>query len=199
MNQHVRMHGASPTTQAAEGLQRRRFSVAEIEAMVKAGILEESERFELIGGEVVPMSPKGIRHELVKAALNRFWGRRCPESVHFNVETTFRLDESSFVEPDFVFYRAEDGLENLKPSNALLAVEVSDSSLAYDLGRKTRIYASFGVREVWVVDAIKLVTHVHAKPGLAGYSDVRDIGPGDPLGLPFAPEVAVVLRELDLR
>ena len=48
------------TTQAAEGMLRRRFTVEELEAMVAAGILGEDERIELIGGEVVPMSPKAI-------------------------------------------------------------------------------------------------------------------------------------------
>ena len=36
-------------TRAAEGLPRRRFTVAEVEAMVAAGILDEEERVELIG------------------------------------------------------------------------------------------------------------------------------------------------------
>ena len=37
-------------TSAAEGLPRRRFTVAEVEAMVAAGVMEEDERVELIGG-----------------------------------------------------------------------------------------------------------------------------------------------------
>ena len=59
----------SRTTMAAEGLPRRSFTVAELEQMVAAGILEEDERIELMWGEVVPMSPKGNHHELLKAAL----------------------------------------------------------------------------------------------------------------------------------
>jgi hypothetical protein len=50
-------------TTAAEGLPRRRFTVAELEQMVAAGILDEDERIELIGGEIVPMSPRGDQHE----------------------------------------------------------------------------------------------------------------------------------------
>ena len=64
------------TTQAAEGMLRRRFTVEELEAMVAAGILGEDERIELIGGEVVPMSPKGNSHEVLKHALNHYWARR---------------------------------------------------------------------------------------------------------------------------
>jgi len=45
---NVPLHSRS--TQAAEGLPRRRFTVAEVEAMVEAGIMDEDERVELIGG-----------------------------------------------------------------------------------------------------------------------------------------------------
>ena len=53
------MGSVARVTSAAEGLPRRRFTVAEVEAMVAAGVMEEDERVELIGGELVPMSPKG--------------------------------------------------------------------------------------------------------------------------------------------
>ncbi len=57
---------AARTTTAAEDLPRRRFTIAEVEAMVAAGVMDEDERIELIGGELVPMSPKGFAHEAVK-------------------------------------------------------------------------------------------------------------------------------------
>jgi Uma2 family endonuclease len=87
------------------------------------------------------------------------------------LETTFRLDEDAFLEPDFIFYRTSTGLVNLRPENALLTIELSDSSLEYDLGRKARLYVSFGIRELWVVDAVKLVTHIHRRPGIEGYEE----------------------------
>ena len=42
-------------TRAAEGLPRRRFTVAEVEAMVEAGIVDDDERVELIGGRLIDM------------------------------------------------------------------------------------------------------------------------------------------------
>lgn len=63
------MGSVARVTSAAEGLPRRRFTVAEVEAMVAAAVMEEDERVELIGGELVPMSPKGNHHEVVKTAL----------------------------------------------------------------------------------------------------------------------------------
>jgi hypothetical protein len=44
-------------TRAAEGLPRRRFTVAEVEA----GIMDGDERVEVIGGKLVPMSPIVLR------------------------------------------------------------------------------------------------------------------------------------------
>ncbi|MCC6205187.1 MAG: Uma2 family endonuclease, partial [Hyphomicrobiales bacterium] len=81
------------TTQAADGMPRRPWSVAEIEAMVAAGIIRESERFELIGGEVVPMSPKGARHEMVKIDLNEHLQRIKAPDLRVGPETTLRLDD----------------------------------------------------------------------------------------------------------
>ena len=70
---------------------RRPFTVAELEQMTAAGILDEDERIELIGGEVVPMSPKGNHHEVVKAALNVHWVRHLPDDLMLVTETTFRF------------------------------------------------------------------------------------------------------------
>jgi Uma2 family endonuclease len=198
MNEQQRRPGLTMTTQAAEGLMRRRWSVTEIEAIVKAGILAEDERFELIGGEVVPMSPKGIRHERVKGTLAEYWYARRPPEIGIIQETTFHLDEDTFVEPDFVFFRKSDGLAHLKPETCLLAVEVADSSLLYDLHRKARLYATFGVREVWVINAQTLLTHVHRQPGLDGYRDKTEIAPDQELVPDFAPALAVTLGALQL-
>jgi hypothetical protein len=57
-------------TRAAEGFDRRSFTVAEILRMQDAGIIAEDENFELIEGEIVPMQAKTHVHELLKSALN---------------------------------------------------------------------------------------------------------------------------------
>jgi Uma2 family endonuclease len=194
----VNLVDSSRTTNAAEGLPRRRFSVAELERMTEAGILMEDERIELIGGEIVPMSPKGNQHEVLKAALNVYWARRLPEDVIFVTETTFRLDPDTYLEPDFVFYSKAIGLKALNGTNARLVVEVADSSLSYDLGRKANVYAGFGVCELWVIDAVKLLTRTHRGPTPTGYSSVQDWPSHHQLVPEVAPDLAVVLSELEL-
>jgi Uma2 family endonuclease len=198
MNQHFRPADVIGTTQAAEGLLRRKWSVAEIEAMVRAGIIAEGERFELIGGDVVPMSPKGNKHEIYKVSLNEFWIKQKSAKYRIAQETTFRLDEHSFSEPDFVFYDAAVTRDQLAPSNTWLGVEISDTTLGYDLGRKPRIYSNAGVRALWVIDVNTLETHQFSQPGIDGYKTLKTLGPNEVLVPDFAPELAVKLSELQL-
>ncbi|MGO9461367.1 MAG: Uma2 family endonuclease [Rhodomicrobium sp.] len=195
---HLRDETLSFATRAAEGLPRRRFTMAEIEAMVKAGILDEDERIELIGGELVPMSPKGNHHEVLKAALTLYWARRLPDNLRFATETTFRLTPDTYLEPDFVFYDKATGIRGLKAESAHLVVEIADSSFAYDIGRKAALYASFGIKELWVIHAVRLETRIHRKPSPEGYRETIDLVPDQALAPVFAPELAVTLSELEL-
>jgi Uma2 family endonuclease len=191
---------AARVTSAAEGLPRRRFTVAEVEAMVAAGVMEEDERVELIGGELVPMSPKGNHHEVLKTALLRRWYRLAPDHLDLTPETTFRLSEDTYLEPDVVIYPRTSGLRGLTGANVLLVVEIADSSLSYEIGRKAALYASFGIRELWVIDAVLLATRVFREPAADGYRNAHDAGSADRLAPLFAPDVfALRLDELELR
>jgi len=186
------------TTQAAEGMLRRRFTVEELEAMVAAGILGEDERIELIGGEVVPMSPKGNQHEVLKVALNRYWSKRIPDRLVLAQETTFRLTPDTYVEPDFIFFDSKTRLKDLNADNALFVVEIADSSFAYDIGRKAALYASFGIPELWVIHAVRLETRVHRKPSLTGYQSMLDLPSDQLLVRACSEELAVTLANLQL-
>jgi Uma2 family endonuclease len=195
----MNMSAPPRVTRAAEGLPRRHFTIAEVEAMVAAGVMEEDERIELIGGELVPMSPKGNQHEVVKIALLRRWYRAAPDDCEVAPETTFRLADDTYLEPDIVIYPRAAGLKALSGSTALLVVEIADSSLRYDMGRKAALYASFGVRELWVIDAVKLSARVFKAPSNEGYGETRDFGASDRLVPLVAPHAfALQLDELEL-
>jgi len=191
-------HPSEWTTTAAEGLPRRRFTVAELEQMTAAGILQEDERIELIGGEIVPMSPKGNHHEILKTALNLYWARLVPADVLFTTETTFRLSIDTYLEPDFTFYPKATGIRGLSAANALLVVEIADSSLGYDLGHKAALYAGFGIAELWVIDAVRLVTYIHREARSSGYQSVVTLRPDQRLVPQSLPALDVTLAGLDL-
>jgi Uma2 family endonuclease len=91
------------------------------------------------------MSPKGNHHEMVKAALTVYWARKLPADLMLVTETTFRLTADTYLEPDFVFYPKATGIAGLNAATARLVVEIADSSLGYDLGRKALLYASLAL------------------------------------------------------
>ena len=193
------MGSAARVTSAAEGLPRRRFTVAEVEAMVAAGVMEEDERVELIGGELVPMSPKGNHHEVVKIALAPPMVPGAPRrSSILTPETTFRLSEDTYLEPDVVVYPSSLEPKDLRGQNVLLVVEIADSSKRYDMGRKAKLYASFGVRELWVIDAVRLTARVFRQPAADGYRETRDFTAAERIVPLFAPD-AFALRLADLK
>jgi Uma2 family endonuclease len=201
MNEHVRpqsLTGGPETTQAAEGLPRRKWTVEELRRIIEAGIIDEDENFELLGGEVVPMSPKGRRHERVRAELLMHWGRARPDTIKFGVEAPIELSKHDWPEPDFFFHPAEIALMDATGETVLLVVEVSDSSLYKDRKLKARIYATFGMREYWVIDAKTLMTRVHTLPSAEGYGSVADIPPTERLVPRLAPAMAVRIADLDL-
>ncbi len=164
-------------TRAAEGFDRRSFTVAEILRMQDAGIISEDENFELIEGEIVPMQAKAHVHELLKSALTMAVVRALPERLWFGVETTIYLGPNTFVEPDLVVYPKGLRLEEVKGSDILLVIEVALTSLDYDRGLKARLYARHGVNELWVIDAARRRTFVHSGPEAGGWRSIVESGP----------------------
>ncbi|MGC1587277.1 MAG: Uma2 family endonuclease, partial [Rhodomicrobium sp.] len=84
----------------------------------------------------------------------------------------------------------------LSGGNALLVVEIADSSFAYDIGRKAALYASFGIRELWVIHAVRLETRIHREPGEGGYRHVEDFPATEMLTPLLLPGLALRLADL---
>lgn len=161
------------TILSSDGLVRRSFTVADVDRMVEAGIIEPDERLEIVDGEIFPMSPKGNRHEMLKQHLNIFFAQNLPNGVTFIQEVGWRVGPMLYLEPDYLFFGADRILPDVRGPDALMVVEVADSSLGYELGRKPSLYAGEGVREYWVIDAVTRETHVHLAPTATGYGSTR--------------------------
>ena len=80
-------------------------------------------------------------------------------------------------------------LSRWAPSDVLLVVEVSDETVAADLGVKARLYGAAGYARYWVVTRDGV--HEHTGPRPDGYAHVRLAGPGDDVVLPDGSPVAV--------
>ena len=159
---------------------RHRFSAEDFHRMAEAGILGEDDRVELIRGEVVELSPIGKRHAYVLNALVDLLAPLRGKAL-LSVQNPLLLSPDTEVYPDLALLqpprtRYRDRLPEAK--DALLVVEVADTSLRYDLQVKLHLYAQAGVPEVWVVDLEGKRVLVHRKPEGGGYREAEALGPG---------------------
>ena len=199
MNTHPRAPDLAPAPSGnGDGLPRRRWSLSEVEQAVAAGIIPEDERIELIDGDLVAMSPKGRRHEIIRVALVNRWIKLNSADIMLAPETPLRLELDVAPEPDIFLFPASILVPDVRGNTVLLVVEISDSSYSYDLKIKAPLYARFGVREYWVIDANTLTTTIHRGPSATGYTDVREQGPDDRIEPIAAPTLRLRLADLKI-
>jgi Uma2 family endonuclease len=157
-----------PTTQAAEGVPRLRWTLSEFERLGELGVFTEEDRIELLEGELVPMSPKGNRHEVVRGAILNWLRRSLPQDYDLHVEPGWRVADS-YCEPDFLIGPAGCNPTSVPPREVALLIEVAGTSLKKDTTTKAGLYARASVRDYWVVNARTLTAKVYREPSARGY------------------------------
>ncbi len=197
MNAMVQVEPVSPVPASPPlGTRTRRFTLDDVFAMQAMGVIGGDERLELIDGELVPMQSKFNRHFVYQARLVRWFGRKLPDSVEVGAEPTLFLDPFNGPQPDVQLHPAGIDTRDLRPSQVYLVIEVSDSTVAEDLGPKALLYARFGVPEYWVVDAPARVIHVHRGPLPDGWREVRRYAADEAVAPLAFPDLAVSLTTL---
>lgn len=153
-------------------------TVLDYERMVQAGILGESDRVELLKGQLSVVSPQGTEHSAILQWLSTQLMRAIdPAVAGVRIQLPLRLPPLSEPEPDIAVVPA-GAYTREHPAVALLAIEISASSRNLDLGAKAEIYAAAGIGEYWVVDIAARAIHVHGTPQGAAYATCRAVTSG---------------------
>jgi Uma2 family endonuclease len=199
MSERFTMPPPRRATQAAEGLPRWRWTTAELERVAAAGFFTEYDRFELLGGEMVPMiAPAERRHETIRHGLAHRMTRLASEATMVASVPQFNLSPDTFVKPDLLVHPDAIFSYDLKGSDVWLVVEVAELTLKYDLGIKLALYASHGIPEYWVINAETLVTTMHHRPHGTYYAVATEVPPDVLLVPSLAPHLAISMNEVDL-
>lgn len=178
-------------------LKRHYFTAAEYYRMADVGILKPDDHFELIEGEIIEMSPIGKHHASCVDRVNRLLGRLASRAAIVRVQNPVRLSDFSEPQPGVTLLRPREDFYaagHPGPNDVLLAVEVADTSAAYDRGAKVPLYARSGIPEVWLVDLTEDRIEIYARPSAGVYQDVRHVSRGESVssnavaGLSFAVE-----------
>ena len=175
----------------------RRFTVDEYLALGAAGILAKEERIELLGGEIIRMTPIGNRHRnsvnWVADLMHEAIGRR----AMVQVKAPIQLDDFTMPEPDIAVIRRRsiNDLAPVLPPDVYLLIEVADSSLEFDLGEKLARYAASAISEVWIANLRAGELVINTEPQGAAYTNVRVIPLSGQVSPQAFPDVVLELAD----
>lgn len=176
--------------------QPHRFTVNDVLAMVKAGVIQEGARVELIEGELLDMAAEGSRHIDYVGDLGRWLYGALDQFYMIVPGSTLVLSDRSGPKPDWYVFPAAMKTEDVRGPDVLLAIEVSDSTTAYDLGDKANLYARHGVREYWVLHIENRQLFVHRDPAPEGYGFKKRYADDEAAEALLIPGLSLRLKDL---
>lgn len=163
--------------------QPARFTVDEFIRLDETGVFDKYSKTELIEGEIVFMNAQWSPHARTKSILLRDLGitlLKLSSNLEAWSEVSVRLSNDSLPEPDIVL-TSHRGKGAVPVETVALVIEVSDSTLDIDLGRKSDLYAAASIPEYWVIDLNEKRALLHEQPSAEGYLGQADILLGEVL------------------
>jgi Uma2 family endonuclease len=178
---------------------RHRLSVADYERMIERTFLTENDRVELIRGILLEKPAVDSPHVACVIRLNRLLVPAVNERGIVSIGNPIRLTDS-MPEPDVAVLRPRADFyasASPQPKDALLFVEVADTTLDFDRQDKGGLYAENGIVEYWIANLVDRCLEVHRQPRPDGtYADVRTLRPGDTADVAALPGVTVAVSDI---
>ncbi|ARV63257.1 hypothetical protein BZZ01_26615 [Nostocales cyanobacterium HT-58-2] len=182
----------------------KRFTIDEYDRLAELGFFSEDDRVELINGEIVPMVSKGKLHSVCETRLERELYRLVGERATLRRQQPIIIPDYNELEPDRVIVqnRDDDYLSaHPGPTNVLLLIEISDSSLKYDQEVKLPIYAEADISDYWIFNLVNNCLESYSKPyqdlqGKFGYRKKLIFLPDESVNLPCFPDLILELSKV---
>jgi Uma2 family endonuclease len=165
-----------------------RMTVDRFIGLVDAGVFTKQDRVFLWHGSLVEKMSTGRPHIIAQLAVLSLLNALALHGYHTELEAPLEVKEDTLPEPDLAVIRGTSRDYPIRPPTArdvALIIEVSESSLAIDSGRKLADYASEGIPVYWIVNLPNRWIDVYSGPVGSTYRDHQVYGPDD--------EVPVVL------
>jgi Uma2 family endonuclease len=152
----------------------KRWTVQDYHRMSELGILDPTERTELIAGQILCMAAKGTPHVLALRLLSTTLDALLVNQPFFvSTQDPIQLDDFSEPEPDLAIVQGtvlDYADHHPRPSEIALIVEVADSTLRQDCEIKDKLYAQAGITDYWVLDLKNRQLHIFRNPTPTGYT-----------------------------
>jgi Uma2 family endonuclease len=175
-----------------------RFTVDEYYKLIDLGMLHDYEKAEIIDGELIRTMTVGDRHAQVVNKLTKILVKNVSDDVLVSVQNPLRLTDYHEPEPDFVLadLTKYDGSRHPRPSETLVVIEVSDSTLKYDRETKLSLYAEAGIKEFWIVNLPKNIIEIHTNLSDEVYQTVKIFKLGDTIKSETIPDLEIEVDKI---
>jgi Uma2 family endonuclease len=178
------------------------YTVDEYERMIESGALTETNRSELIEGEIVEKELKNPAHPTATRRTVKAIERLLPPGWHVRKEDPVRIpSRKSEPEPDVAVVRGDDDAYEDRhpgPDDVALVVEVTRSTVAKDRAL-AKTYGGGGVPVYWIVNLIDRQLEVYAAgPAGGGYLAPKILGETDSVELVIDGQVVGRIAVADL-
>ena len=171
-----RRYGVPPS------LEMRRWTVDEYHKLIATGILGPEDKLELIHGWLVQKMTINPPHAYAVTYLNRWLNRNLDEDEWVvRAQNPLTTDDGE-PEPDILIAPGPMSLYKARhpiPADAVVVMEVADSSLRYDRTTKLELYAQDGVPEYWIVNLVDGIVEVYTQPRNGKYRKRTDYTASD--------------------
>jgi Uma2 family endonuclease len=177
---------------------RYRITATEYEAMGAHGIFNPSARLELIDGEIVTMSPIGWKHMNAVNMLNALLGDALQRRAIVSVQNPVVLSKHDVPEPDIAILRLPASPRQNLPtaSDVWFLIEVSDTTLDYDVSVKLPLYARAGVPEVWILDIEREMLTQYLQPIQNRYARSASFRRGEAVTASVLPDIKLAVDDI---
>ena len=176
-----------------------KFTVQQYELMLEAGVFAESDRLELINGEIRVMSPIGRKHAVCVAKATKNFERKLGDRTIIWTQNPILLSNYLQPQPDLAILKWRDDFyaEALPtPNDILLIIEVADSTIAYDRDVKSPLYAANVIPEMWLFDVNKRVVEGYSQPSASGYKRTQRYEQNETLAMMALPDIVFSWEEI---
>jgi Uma2 family endonuclease len=146
-------------------------TVDEYDRMVESGSIGEDDQVELWDGAVVPKMPKNPPHRVGTRKTLEALARVLPAGWYADKEEAVVVEPRSKPEPDVAVLRVAFKYNSSRDPTAAdccLIVEVADSSLDDDRGKKLKGYGRSGIPVYWIVNLRDDQVEVYTDPDPTG-------------------------------
>ncbi len=147
--------------------QKKLFTYRELLELDRLGMFT-NQRVELLEGEIIVMPPPNPPHAITimqaTKSLTRAFGDLGEVSIQNPLRLSNDVEDKNLPMPDVMILKPRVYRDHPTPEDVFLLIEVADSSVKEDKGRKLSLYALHGIKEYWVINLATKRIEVYTDP-----------------------------------